>query len=304
MLVLGLVAACATPKESPPTSEPASATTTPTTTTPGPDATPTADTSPSEPTTTDTAPPPLPSNRDRLILGYLAHLQRDPARTQSNGLSGADLTDPCDLWDALDPTAKATFLTITARLEGSVLADDGSTMLDHVVTAYRIVGGDGATDTDPGSCGGGEFNRVIASIDPVLHAALVRANDNKGSGPDIADIPAGGFWRDSHDLGGPHEPFTLSDETEDGVPRGQVQFFADPSSPEANAPLGRLDLEDLVDPWAFEMDHDYDCVHNSNPGCEYTFYGPLCLPEATLMGTAIYTQNYGTFDPTWAPAGC
>jgi hypothetical protein len=112
------------------------------------------------------------------------------------------------------------------------------------------------------------------------------------------------FWRDTHDLGGPHAPFDVSDETERGAPRGQVQFFRDPGSAVALAPLGRPDLETLVEPLALEMDHDYDCVHNSNPVCEYVSWGPLCLPQPSTLGTDIYTQSHGSFDPAWQPADC
>lgn len=258
--------------------------------------------------TGDTGAPPAPlTNRDRLIAGYLAYLDETPARAHSNGLRGADLDTVCDLWDALDPSSQATFLTIAARLDGSILAD-GSSMLDHVTTAYRIVGGEDASAIDPGSCGGAEFNRVIVSIDPVLHAALIAANEHEGEPVagvrDLADIPAGGYWRNSEDLAGPHEPFTLSDETEDGAPRGQVHYFRDPASAVANSPLGRLDVEDLVDPYALEMDQDYDCVHSSNPLCEYTFYGPFCLPEPTALGFTIFTDGYGPVDAGWRPTGC
>jgi len=242
-------------------------------------------------------------SRDRLLRSYLAFLRADPSVTQSNGLSGANLADVCALWSALQPAAQQTFLTITARLGGSKLAD-GSAMLDHVTTLYRVVGGDGATQTDPGSCGGGEFNRMIMAMDLTLHDALVAANDHKGGAGDLADVPAGGFWRDSHDLGGAHAPFDTSDETEGGAPRGQVQYFRDPASPLAKAALGRMDLAQLVEPLALEADQDYDCTHNSNPGCDYTFYGPACVPEATKSGVDIYVDSYGSYEPDWKPAGC
>ena len=243
------------------------------------------------------------SNRDRLIHSYLDFLKADPTATQSNGLSGANLTDVCDLWSKLQPAAQATFLTITARLDGSKLADS-STMLDHVVKLYRVVGGDGATDSDPGSCGGGEFNRMIMSEDAALHTAQLAAFGNQGASGDLLDIPAGGYWRNSHDAGGPHAPFDQSDETNDGAPRGQTQYFKDPASTVATSPLGRQDLMTLVDPFALEMDQDYDCTHNSNPSCSYTFYGPACLPETSLPGVEIYTATYGSYDPSWKPAGC
>jgi len=246
----------------------------------------------------------LDGNRDRLLATYLAYLQSTPTVTQTNGLSGANLTSVCGLWAALDPSSQDVFLTITHRLNGAVLAD-GTKALDHITKLYRAAGGQAATATDPGSCGGGEYNRMIMQDDMTLHAAMVAANADKGATPyDIADIPMGGFWRDSHDLGGPHAPFDLSDETNDGAPRGQTQYFSDVTSTLANSPLGRQDLAALVDPFAIEMDQDYDCPHNSNPSCSYTTYGTLCAPEASLPGTQIYAEHYGDFEPAWLPAGC
>lgn len=251
--------------------------------------------------TGDGTSPPAPSDRDRLFSGYFAYLQRDPTYTPSNGVRGADVADVCALWDALDPSTQAVFLTITARLDGSILVADGSSMLSHVLTANRIAGGTGSSMADPGDCGG-DGNRLFLTMDATLHAALVAAGT---SGPGVIDdLPAGGHWHDSSDLAGPHDPFDASDETEDGAPRGQVHFFADPASAVANAPLGRTDVAGLVDPYALEMDQDYDCVHNSNPACEYTFYGPLCAPEPRALGATIFTDHYGSFDPTWRPAGC
>lgn len=245
-------------------------------------------------------------DRDRLLVAYRGFLDTR-AGAQTNGL-GPGLPDTCALWQALAPSAQATFLTLTARLDGSHLAD-GTTMLAHVTGLYRVVGGDGATASDPGSCGGGEANRMIAAIDPALHAALIAASTNQGDlNPDgvrdLADIPADGYWRDSHDVGGTHAPFDLSDETNDGAPRGQVQYFADPTSAAATSPLGRVDLADVVDPYAFEIDHDFDCFHNSNPSCSYTLYGSLCAPQASKLGTEIYTDTAGDYGPTWQPASC
>ncbi len=253
----------------------------------------------------------LTSNRDRLLATYLAYLKSTPAVTQSNGLSGANVSTVCDIWTKLDPSSRDTYLTITARLQGSIVSKDGDSMLAHITKLYRLTGGQNATKSDPGSCGGGEYNRMIMSMNMQLHESLVAANTNKGAVNgtgeyDIADIPTNSnhFWRDSHDLGGPHAPFDLSDETDPGAPRGQVQYFKDPTSTLANTALGRQDLTTLVDPYAIEMDEDFDCPHNSNPSCDYTTYGPLCAPEADLLGTAIWTQNYGNYDPGYLPAGC
>ncbi len=243
----------------------------------------------------------LDGNRNRLLATYLAYLQSVPDTTMTNGLVGRDLHSVCDVWTQLQPSARDVFLTLTHRLDGSHLAD-GTDALALVTKIYRIAPGTSATATDPGSCGG-EGNRMIMSMDPRLHAAQLAANDHQGAQPyDLSDITT--FWRDSHDLGGPHAPFDLSDETNDGAPRGQTQYFKDPTSTIANTALGRPDITNVVDPYALEMDQDYDCVHNSNPACSYTTYGQYCLPETAALGTDIYTNDYGSFEPTYKPAGC
>jgi hypothetical protein len=248
----------------------------------------------------------LESNRNRLLSTYLVYLQEYPHR-QSNGLLGSELTSTCDLWTRLAPSGKQVFLTLTARLQGSKVAADGSSLLKHATKVYRVVGGDGATQTDPGQCGG-DGNRMFVSMDAALHSELIAVNREKGKRagrpimPDVATTNS--FWRDSHDLGGAHPPFDISDETEKGAPRGQVQFFRDPTSAQAKAPLGRTDLADLVDPHALEIDQDYDCAHNSNPACEYVFYKKFCLPGSSKTGLKLYTENYGAVVDNWQPASC
>lgn len=253
------------------------------------------------------APDTLEDNRDRLLATYLAYLKAHPG-AQTNGLDGSKLADTCALWKALDPSSQETFLTLTARMQGSKLAS-GPSMLSQVTKLYRVVGGDGATASDPGSCGGGENNRMITSMTPALQAAQLAANKNGGAPqaggkPDISDIPSTSSWRESQDLGGPHAPFDLSDETQSGAPRGQTQYFSDPKSAKASSPLGRKDLETLVDPYALEIDQDYDCPHDSNPSCDYILYGPACAPEPNARGTAIYVATYGSYDPAYEPASC
>ncbi len=260
----------------------------------------------------DASPPDAPAfpdtldgNRDRLLHTYLVWLQAEPTVVQSNGLVGSQLATVCDLWNHLDPSSQSVFLTITHRQWGSILRADQSHMLEHIQKLYRVIGGQSATATDPGSCGGGEYNRMIMHMDAELHDVQLQANTDQGASPyDLADIPTTSFWRDSHDAGGPHPPFDLSDETNAGAPRGQTQYFRDPTSTAANSPLGRMDLTTLVDPYALEMDQDYDCVHNSNPACSYTTYGQYCLPETAALGTDIYTNDSGSFEPTYKPAGC
>ncbi|MBL0212723.1 MAG: hypothetical protein IPQ07_02450 [Myxococcales bacterium] len=245
------------------------------------------------------------TTRDRLLGTYLDWLKAHPGPT-TNGLDGATLTGVCGLWSKLVPSAQAVFLTLTARLEGSRLVRDDSTMLDHVTKLYWLTGGGGATMTDPGMCGG-SGNRMILQVDATLHGDLHTVNSSQG-GPaaarTIGDVITTSFWRDSHDLGGAHAPFDESDETEAGAPRGQVQYFADPASAAATSALGRPDLMTLVDPYLLEIDQDYDCTHNSNPLCSYTLYGPLCAPKPSLPGVEIFAATYGAVDLTWKPSGC
>ena len=247
----------------------------------------------------------LDGNRDRLLATYLVWLQAQPTVTQSNGLVGGQLHSVCDLWSHLDPSSQDVFRTITHRLWGSVVAVDQTHSLEHVTKLYRVIGGQGATATSAGSCGGGEYNRMIMHVDAELHDSQLAAFQHQGAAPyDISDVVATSYWRNSHDLGGPHAPFDTSDETNAGAPRGQTQYFADPTSTAALAPLGRMDLATLVDPYAMEMDQDYDCTHNSNPNCDYIFYGPSCAPASSEPGTQIYAGNYGDFEVTYKPAGC
>ncbi len=246
----------------------------------------------------------LDANRNRLLQTYYEFLKATATTPQSNGLSNA-VTSALDVWQKLDPSSQGVFLTLTARMQGSALGKDGSSMLSHVTKVYRITGGQGATASDPGSCGGGEYNRMIMSMDAELHDVQVAANQDKGAKPyDIADVIPSSYWRDSHDVGGPHAPFDLSDETNGGAPRGQTQYFQDTTSTLAKSPLGRQDLTTLVDPFALEMDQDYDCVHNSNPLCDYITYGPACLPETQEVGTQVYTDTYGSYGAPYSPQAC
>ena len=250
----------------------------------------------------------LAANRNRLLETYYQFLET-VTTPQSNGLSQSNVSSALDVWTKLDPSAQAVFLTITARMQGSILGTDGSSMLSHITKIYRIVGGQGATSTDPGTCGGGEYNRMIMSMDSALHVAQLAASTHQGALQsnnkyDVSDVIPSSYWRDSHDLGGSHAPFDISDETNGGAPRGQTQYFQDWTSTLAKSPLNRQDLTTLVDPQAIEMDQDYNCPHDSNPLCAYTTYGSLCFPETSMLGTDIYVQSYGSYTPSYSPASC
>src|SRR3954470_18245831 len=83
------------------------------------------------------SPAPAAKPRDRLLGTYPDWLKQHPGAT-TNGVDGAQLTDVCSLWTRLQPAAKAVFVTLTARMEGSHLARDGSTILDHVTKLYWL----------------------------------------------------------------------------------------------------------------------------------------------------------------------
>src|SRR5664279_4865157 len=61
----------------------------------------------------------LTGNRDRLLADYAGFLKTVSA-PQSNGL-GNTVHSACDVWSGLVPSARGVFLTITHRLDGSVL---------------------------------------------------------------------------------------------------------------------------------------------------------------------------------------
>ncbi len=121
----------------------------------------------------------LDANRNRLLETYFEYLKANATVPQSNGLSNT-VTSALDVWQKLDPSSQTVFLTLSARMQGSILGKDATSMLSHILKIYRITGGQGATANDPGSCGGGEYNRMIMSMDVELHD--VQAQDECRSG--------------------------------------------------------------------------------------------------------------------------
>lgn len=198
---------------------------------------------------------------------------------------------PCERWSSYDPSARAIFLTITDRLWLSQ-TPDGLSMLDHIVRVYGVLGG-GAKGT---TCGGVDNNRMFLGMDDYLWGLL---NDAWNGGQVITD-GGGHYWGKSADLGGPHKPFNLSDETATGTqcnlfiietgdskpPTGQVQFFKDGTA----TAFQRGGLSFPADPRMLEFDHDYNCLHDSNPTCQDF--------------TQRYVKNYGDFACDWVPVAC
>jgi hypothetical protein len=122
---------------------------------------------------------------------------------------------------------------------------------------------------------------------------------NLGAAADISDGGDGTHWAPSSDLGGPHAPFDMSNETESGLdclliveteasrpPTAQAHFFAAGSEVEVR----RGGLVIGPDPLLLEIDLDFDCFHRSNPLCNDF--------------EARYRASYGDFVCEWTPSAC
>jgi len=201
-------------------------------------------------------------------------------------------SDACGNWVALDESQREVFLTLTDRLFKSTMPD-GTPMLAHFERLYLILGG----GSDGGDCGGGENNRLFLSMDAELWELMVAAWNEEMW---IQDGGTDTFWARTNDIAGPHDPFDASSETQSGLrcilitelpdsqpPTGQSHFFLDGSATRVERGPG-IDLD--ADPYMFEIDHDYDCFHQSNPTC-----GDFA---------ERYRDHYGDYEPDWAPAGC
>jgi hypothetical protein len=199
--------------------------------------------------------------------------------------------DRCALWPAMTIVEKGIFLTHTdmlghrscmenasvpaAQMNGGKCDPSGCTCstsspcacppgsemaLDHVFKYWAVNGSDTSCCSGTDCCnGGGEWHRTFFSADDKLIGYF-------------RDIHSGlPEWADSNDFGGPHAPFTQSDETQQGSPRGQTHFWAKDS--EATV-LMRNGVVGVMDPHVVEIDNDYNILHDSNPEGTYSFtYG-------------------------------
>jgi hypothetical protein len=228
----------------------------------------------------------------------------------------------CALWETMTTVERGVFLTHTDMLghrscmENAIVPPDqmeggtcdssgctcttgspcacapGSEMaLDHVFKLWAVNG------TDPSCCsgtdccnGGGEWHRTFFSADDELIAYL-------------RDIHSGlPEWADSNDFAGPHEPFTQSDETQQGTPRGQTHFWSADS--EASV-LMRNGVEGVLDPHVVEIDNDYNILHDSNPEGTYSLTYGRAAYKSHWNGTGADNRGDGlptTFLGNGAPA--
>jgi hypothetical protein len=237
----------------------------------------------------------LDANRNRLFADWAAR----------NGLS-ANL---CQAWAAQSCSAKGSFLTLTHRLQVSILGDF-TTPLDHVNGCYAILG-DGL---DGNHCGG-EDNRIFVSMDNMLRNSMIVANDNSNSFVTF-DQNGNNYWKKSADPFGPHNGFDASNETSYGHPRGQMHFWK--SSAGSWTPIYNIGVNGIVDQNIMEIDQDYDALHPSSTECSYDTGGcDTCGGSWDRTGFSdgpgrmIYARQHpnlpGSFagpDYEWSPTGC
>jgi len=130
---------------------------------------------------------------------------------------------------------------------------DFSMALEHVTQLYELL-------APNGNCGGDDNNRIFWSAD----ASLIGYFRNYYYG-----LP---MWDTNGDLGGPHSPFNNASSTITGRPfscdgpDGQAQFYSYDYQAVA---FWRGSAFLPADGHMFELDDDYDTVHNSSPECSY-----------------------------------
>lgn len=253
----------------------------------------------------------LPDNRERLFRRWITR------HATPNLCAEGDEACMCREWAALTCSQKGAFLTITHRLNTSRLAayvdPERRPLLDHVTDLYAISPHWQGAPIIP--CGG-NGNRLFMSADPALHRAFAEANAVGFSTFETDGVPD---WHASEDLAGPHAPFTMSDETQYGHPRGQNHFWAPntPVCPPSPWPPFMISgcfqqvckpefRQCILDRAMFEIDQDYNWIHDSNTECYY----PRGL-GGVESGREKYARNHGAIagvragpDYDWAPAGC
>jgi hypothetical protein len=234
----------------------------------------------------------LDANRNRLFANWAAR----------NGQSNL-----CQAWQNLSCSTKGSFLTLTHRLQVSILPDY-NTPLDHVDDMYAILG----DEEDSNHCGG-DGNRIFVSMDDYLWYSMAYANFGYFMS---MDQNGNNYWTQSNDLAGPHDPFDASNMTSYGHPRGQMHFWI--SDDGFWTPVYSTGVNGIVDANMMEFDQDYDWNHPSSTECSYDTDGcDTCEAGANRAnfdvgpGRMIYARQHpylpGFFsgpDYDWAPAGC
>jgi hypothetical protein len=204
------------------------------------------------------------------MLG-VASLDDDRDRVLETYAGVQAVADRCAAWSKLDDVQKGIFLTHTDMLGNRSCMENAGACTDlalaHVFKLWAINGSDptcSCTKTSTGyNCcnGGGEWHRIFFTADDLVIQYLRNVS---------AGLPE---WGASSDLAGPHDPFSQSDETGTGSPRGQVHFWAKDSDAST---LTRNGVKGVSDAHIVELDNDYNILHDSNPeGC-YGVFGLGC----------------------------
>lgn len=156
---------------------------------------------------------------------------------------------------------------------------------DHVESVYGIM------DDASGSCSSLGNNRLYGR----LTARGIEAFRDLGSRGVGMYGPMN--WRSSQDWGGPHAPFTGSRESDRSGPRAQVHYFLFDGDAR---PIARREVETVNHPRAFEMDLDYNWLHDSNPVCTYSGKKGYDRYKATWGEGAGWTP----VEYEYTPGGC
>jgi hypothetical protein len=234
----------------------------------------------------------MDANRNRIFADWAAR------HGQSN---------VCQAWENLSCAAKGSFLTLTHRLQVSILPDY-KTPLDHVTSCYAILG-----DEEDGNHCGGDDNRIFVSMDDYLWYMMAYANIGYITSIDQNN---NNYWTQSSDPFGPHSPFDASNETSYGHPRGQMHFWI--SDEGFWTPVNSTGVPGIIDPNMMEIDQDYDWNHPSSTECTYDTGGcDTCKAGSYKAGFSngtgrmIYARQHPHLegwaagpDYEWAPAGC
>jgi hypothetical protein len=133
-------------------------------------------------------------------------------------------------------------------------------LIDHVDGLYAVL--DGGDPYGRGSCGGENNNRIFVSLDEIGISAI----------RNIYPLFLPGI-KSSGDRN-QHGDFKGRRDTIHGQPRAQFHYFL--WDHEAK-PINRREMSAVFDPWAMEVDIDYNWIHDSNPLCTYS--GDLGLDD-------------------------
>jgi hypothetical protein len=199
----------------------------------------------------------LTDHRDRVLIGWAAD------QGESN---------VCDAYMDLAVTAREVFIWNTHRLH---LSD----MMKNVERLHAVVG----TNNDGflgSSCGGPEHNRTFMVMSQALRDKFNDLNS-------FYTCVGPRKWRRTHDIAGPHTPFSASIETCFAEPRGQIHYRLDPKEPNVRGPNGEITIDNE---YIFEMDHDNGPLHHSSTRC-----GGI---------KAQYSRKYGNPYWGWLPSAC